>query len=81
MSNSAKTEIVGSVNGISTTLSALAKLIAPVLGDTIFAWSANLAFIYPFNYMFTFHIAVAVAIFCLFITIFLPDKLNNSRNE
>ena len=49
MSNSAKTEIVGSVNGISTTLSALAKLIAPVLGDTIFAWSANLAFIYPFN--------------------------------
>jgi len=79
LSNASTADIIGLVNGISVSLGSVAKLIAPVAGDSLFAWSSNLDSFYPFNYMFVFHLAAFVGLCCLICTVFLPATLSSNR--
>lgn len=81
ISNSAPSNSVGSVNGIATALAALARIIGPVFGTSIFAWSANLDWYYPFNFMLTFHIGAVLTGCCLALSYFIPKKIDNSRHS
>lgn len=80
MNNAARSDSVGSVNGISTSLAAFARVMGPVIGTSIYAWSSNLDWYYPFNYMFTFHMTILFSIVCLVISFFIPPYLNRNRN-
>lgn len=54
INNASDPELVGSVNGLSTSIAALARLIAPTLGGSAYAWSLNNGLPFPLDYRFVF---------------------------
>ena len=77
VANSVTSDVLGALNGLSQSLVALFRLIAPLVSSPIMAWSlGNEA---PWNAHFTFFIISLVPLVNLILLIFIPKSINQPR--
>jgi MFS family permease len=81
LSNSAPPYAVGRVNSLATTFSAMLRIVAPVIGSSMFAYTANLDYYYPLNYCFIFNVCSLVALLTFVVSFVLPSYLNRHRKK
>jgi MFS family permease len=81
VSNAAGSETVGSVNGLSASTAAVARVAAPVVVGSIFAVTANSSAGFPFDYHFVFFFIAALAgIISLGSHFALPETINRRKS-
>ncbi|KAM9983701.1 hypothetical protein ACTFIY_000409 [Dictyostelium cf. discoideum] len=82
INNSAKIAVRGSANGLSQSLVAATRTVAPTLGGTILSWSLTNGLPFPFNFFFPF-ILMSICITIPIITskFFFPLSLNSPIDE
>lgn len=54
ISNASDPKSVGSINGLSASIAALSRLIAPTFGGSVYAWSLNNGMPFPFDFHLVF---------------------------
>ncbi|XP_066285071.1 uncharacterized protein [Branchiostoma lanceolatum] len=79
--NSAMPYFRGTVNGISQSLVALARLLGPIVGGNLFAWTTENGLPWPLNFHLAFYLAALVNVIILCLTLTLPDSINKPRME
>lgn len=67
---------MGLVNGMGTSCGAASRVGAPMICTFAFALTANLDWVFPFNYAFTFVAMGIVAVACLIVSLFLDTGVN-----
>eukprot|EP00058_Branchiostoma_floridae_P009004 XP_002594492.1 hypothetical protein BRAFLDRAFT_124963 [Branchiostoma floridae] len=79
--NSAMPYFRGTVNGISQSFVALARLLGPIVGGNLFAWTTENGLPWPLNFHLVFYLAVLIDVIILCLTLLLPDSINKPRVE
>lgn len=79
MNNASPSDAVGRTNSLATGLSAVMRLIAPLIGTNLFALTANSDLFYPFNYFFVWHLNSFMCIVAIVISLGLPAAVNRHR--
>ncbi|XP_078676973.1 uncharacterized protein LOC144913820 isoform X1 [Branchiostoma floridae x Branchiostoma belcheri] len=79
--NSAMPYFRGTVNGISQSLVALARLLGPIVGGNLFAWTTDNGLPWPLNFHLAFYLAALINILILCLTLLLPNSINKPRTE
>jgi hypothetical protein len=79
MNNAAPVHAVGRVNSLATLESAVMRLVAPIVGTVMFAYTANLDLFYPLNYFFVFHFNTFVCLLAVLLSLGLPAVVNRHR--
>lgn len=70
---------VGSVYGISQSLSIVVRCIVPFIVAPIFAWSLSNGYAFPFNHCFVFFLAIIPTLFSIYLT--LTRKLERTEED
>ncbi|XP_078597830.1 uncharacterized protein LOC144873911 [Branchiostoma floridae x Branchiostoma japonicum] len=79
--NSALPDFRGTVNGISQSLVAFARLLGPLIGGNLYAWTSGNGLSWPLNFHLAFYLAVLIDVIILCLTLILPDSINKPRVE
>lgn len=80
VSNAAGSETVGAVNGLSASVAAAARVLAPIVVGSIFAATANSTIGFPIDYHFAFFFLAAVSILIALGSHYtLPDSINRRK--
>ncbi|CAG8828631.1 22284_t:CDS:2, partial [Gigaspora margarita] len=75
INNSAKSNVLGAVNGLSQTFASLSRSFGPALGGFLWSWSLKNNLGFPFNYFFVFILISTVAFIGFIQSFHLPDEL------
>ncbi|CAG8443190.1 1377_t:CDS:2 [Gigaspora rosea] len=75
INNSAKSNVLGAVNGLSQTFASLSRSFGPALGGFLWSWSLKNNLGFPFNYFFVFLLISTVASIGFIQSFLLPDEL------
>ncbi|XP_064612549.1 uncharacterized protein LOC135476450 [Liolophura sinensis] len=84
INNSVGPEIVGSVNGIAMTATAIARTMAPTIGGSVFAWSISYGTFHigaPFDVYLSFLMFSVVFWLSTIYSIFTPECLNRQSKK
>jgi MFS family permease len=81
VSNAAGSETVGAVNGLSASIAAIARVLAPVVIGSLFAATANATVGFPFDYHFVFFFIAAISCLTALGSHFtLPETINQRKS-
>ena len=70
---------IGLVNGLATSVAALSRLFAPVVGGVVFAYSSNSHLPFPFNYHLIFNLLSVLALGNFILISSFPRSINSRR--
>ncbi|XP_062597374.1 uncharacterized protein LOC134258806 [Saccostrea cucullata] len=79
INNSSPPHMAGSVNGIATTSTAIARTLAPTIGGSIFAWSIGNNLEAPFDVNLPFFIFGFILWLISIYSLFMPESLNRKK--
>eukprot|EP01010_Urceolus_cornutus_P002674 NODE_344_length_1757_cov_136.827283_g279_i0.p1 GENE.NODE_344_length_1757_cov_136.827283_g279_i0~~NODE_344_length_1757_cov_136.827283_g279_i0.p1 ORF type:complete len:481 (-),score=80.19 NODE_344_length_1757_cov_136.827283_g279_i0:172-1614(-) len=79
LNNCASTETRGSIQGIATTWSALARVIGPFFAAFIFSATLNSSMPFPFNFFFVFALQGILMVAPLLMIFFVPRSVENAQ--
>lgn len=79
INNSATSQVVGSVNGMSASVASLSRIVAPVVGGSLYAWtnSNNLGF--PLDFHLPFFMMATITLIISSISLVLNSDVNTRR--
>ena len=66
----------GSANGLSQTMVAVGRIVGPILGGNLFAWSASGGHAWPFDFHFVFHFVGLIFLASAAIAFALPRSID-----
>ena len=81
VNNASTPDILGKVNGLSNSIAALLRIIAPVTAPPLFAFIANSQIPIPVNVMLVFFISSTLAFCCFLLSWKVPKYINRHRTE
>ncbi|XP_065841414.1 uncharacterized protein [Oscarella lobularis] len=84
INNSVPKQHVGAVNGLATSLSSIASMLAPSFGTSLFAWSIDEGakhIGFPLDYHFAFYLFSLVYLVSLLLSVNLPNSLQKQKRE
>lgn len=76
VNNSVLSRHRGSANGLSQTMVAIGRIIGPILGGNLFAWSASTKRSWPFDYHFVFHVVGLIFLSTAALAFLLPRSID-----
>lgn len=80
INNSAHSSVVGSVNGMSASTAAVSRILAPIIGGSLFAWSSSNGKSFPLNFHLVYFLMVFINLLTLFLTLFFSNNVNKRKN-
>jgi MFS family permease len=81
INNSCYSHQRGKVNGLGQSFASLGRLVGPICGSSMFAWTTTHNSHWPFNYAFTWYIIALSATFIWKLASRLPKKIAKRRRE
>jgi MFS family permease len=81
INNSCYSHERGTVNGIGQTLASAGRLIGPIAGSSLFAWTETNDLTWPFNYSLVWLLVAAMAAYIYHMSGRLPRKILKKRRE
>ncbi|KAI9203836.1 major facilitator superfamily domain-containing protein [Polychytrium aggregatum] len=81
VANSTTARSRGSINGLAQTFAAMARMVGPIIGGTLFSWSLDSSRVFPFDYHFEFYFIALSAIFTYVVSLYIDDEINHRRLE
>ncbi|ELP94920.1 hypothetical protein EIN_250140 [Entamoeba invadens IP1] len=79
IANSVKSDLLGTLNGLSQSMVAFLRMVAPLGSTPLFAWSLGNQF--PLNIYFPFFCFMAFGFIDFFASLFLPKSINFPKEE
>eukprot|EP00055_Hartaetosiga_balthica_P015297 m.89190 g.89190 ORF g.89190 m.89190 type:complete len:576 (-) comp8827_c0_seq1:107-1834(-) len=77
ISNSSPAHERGAANGVGQTYASLGRIIGPLLGGWLFAWSERNGMNWPFDFHFVWYVVSVIIITGIWICSRLPDAVNH----
>lgn len=81
INNASDPKSVGAINGLSASIAAASRLVAPTLGGSAYSWSQNNGFPFPLDFHFVFLVLGAVCIGMVVCTQFFLDSSIDIRKR
>jgi MFS family permease len=81
INNSCYSHERATVNGIGQTCASFGRFTGPYIGATLFAWSENNGFLWPFNYYLTWYVIALVSIGNSYLSRLLPRSIERRKRE
>ena len=81
INNSCFSKQRATVNGIGQTFASLGRMIGPISGGSLFAWSETNGLGWPLNFHFTFYVIAAVSLAQLILAVRLPESISRKKVE
>ncbi|KAJ3415819.1 hypothetical protein HDV05_004092 [Chytridiales sp. JEL 0842] len=80
-SNCVETRSRGSVNGITQSIGAAARMVAPIIAGNLFSWGLSNSLPHPFDHRFSFYQMALVASLVYIISFWMPADVNQRVEE
>ena len=81
INNSCYSHQRGTVNGIGQTFASAGRLIGPVAGGSLFAWTESNKLMWPLNYALVWIVVSVLAVYIYRLSFRLPKKILKKRRE